>query len=144
MQHIHHCQLTDGYLADGSVKSCHERRMLCVRACVRMCECLKPAFGQQTARNRPAFHSWGCGENPEVRARLRPLLLHLTLSAPPPHKAAIFPLFFFSGSDIFRTCGRILSPVCMCVCRVESAYMRLPSFPRAQPTAHLWTGWEGK
>lgn len=62
--------------------------------CMCVCEYLKLAVWRQTPWNIAAFQESGCRENPEVRARLWLLPLHLTLSAPPPHKATIFPLFF--------------------------------------------------
>lgn len=54
-----------------------------------MCVYLEPPAAQQTLQNKPAFQSSGCGKNPEVRETLA--------VTPLPHKAGIFPLFFFSG-----------------------------------------------
>lgn len=46
--------------------------------------------------------------------------------------------FFFPPALIFLEPAAEYWAQFVCVCGVESAYMRLPSSPRAQPMAHLW------
>lgn len=73
-------------------------------------------LGSKHRWNRSAFQLPGCGETPEVRARLRPLLLRLTLWAPPLHKAAIFPLLFFPPGSIFLELRAEYCAQFVCVC----------------------------